>query len=161
MPGFLTTTINNFMPYTETILIDTLGNNMFSVQAYNAQGMPITLSFASFDTRNNAMKYAEKLKERYEFFIEDNSYPEQYLHVEECQSGETFIMPIKNNEKLNLKKLIKKWIKKQYNGELVLDGDIQSKLQGQYYASIYTDKRSPDSNVVWDAGGFFTKVSYE
>lgn len=90
-----------------------------------------------------------------------NKYPDCYLHVEECRSGETFIQPIRSNEKLDLKKLVKKWIKKQFGGELFLDGDLMPKLQGDYYARIMTDGRPPESIVCWTSGGFYLKSSYE
>lgn len=87
-------------------------------------------------------------------------YPDCYLHVEECRSGETFIQSIRGNEKLDLKKLVKKWIKKQFCGELALDGELTPKLQGDYYAKIMTDGRPPDSVVCWTSGGFYLKSNY-
>ncbi|HXJ59198.1 MAG TPA: hypothetical protein VNU68_21265 [Verrucomicrobiae bacterium] len=32
-----------------------------------------------------------------------NTYPDCYLHVEECRSGETWIVPLRGNSKLDLK----------------------------------------------------------
>lgn len=84
-------------------------------------------------------------------------YPDCYLWVEECRSGETFIQPIRGNEKLDLKKLVKKWIKKQFCGELFLDGNLMPRLSGDYYAKIMTDGRPPDSVVCWTSGGFYLK----
>jgi hypothetical protein len=90
----------------------------------------------------------------------ENKYPDCYLHVTECRSGESWIQPIRGNEKLDIKKLIKKWIKREYAGELVLDGDMQPSFAGNYCAKIMTDGRPPDSVVCWTSGGFYLKNSY-
>lgn len=84
-------------------------------------------------------------------------YPDTYLFVEESRSGETWIMPIRANEHLDLKKLIKKWIKKHFCSELVLDGEIMPRWQGEYYARIMTDGRPPESAICWTSGGFYIK----
>ena len=89
-----------------------------------------------------------------------NKYPDCYLHVTKCQSGETFIQPIRGNEKLDIKKLVKKWIKREYAGELALDGELMPRLDGTHYAKIMTDGRTPDSAVCWTSGGFYLKNSY-
>jgi len=87
----------------------------------------------------------------------NNKYPDCYLYVEECGSGETFIQSIRGNEKLNLRNLVKKWIKKQFANELTLDGDLIPKLSGDYYARIMTNGRPPESVVCWTSGGFYLK----
>jgi hypothetical protein len=87
-------------------------------------------------------------------------FPDQYLHVEECRSGETWIMPLRSNTKLNLKRLIKRWVKREYGGELQLDGEPMPRLSGDYYAKIITDGRPPDSVVVWTSGEFYLKATY-
>jgi hypothetical protein len=87
-------------------------------------------------------------------------YPDCYLHVEECRSGETWISPIKGNMVLDLKTRLKAWIKSEFCGELALDGDIMPRLQGDYYAQIITDGRSPDSGICWESGGFYMKTTY-
>lgn len=84
-------------------------------------------------------------------------FPDCYLHVEECRSGETWIEPIGGAQKLDLKLRVKNWIKKQFGGGLVLDGHLMPKLQGDYYAKIMTDGRPPDSIVCWTSGGFYLK----
>ncbi len=88
------------------------------------------------------------------------TYPETYLHVTECRSGETWIRPMRGNSVLDLKTQIKKWVKEQFSGELALDGQIMSKLDGDYYAKIMTDGRSPDSVICWQGGGFYLKSTY-
>jgi hypothetical protein len=85
------------------------------------------------------------------------NYPNCYLHVEECCSGETFIMPMRGNSKLDLKHQVKRWVKQQYAGELALDGELMPRLSGDYYARIITDNRPPDSVVCWTSGGFYLK----
>jgi hypothetical protein len=89
------------------------------------------------------------------------TYPDCYLHVEECRSGETYIVPITGKMVLDLETRLKAWIKKEFCGELALDGDLTPRLQGDYYAKIMTDGRSPDSVVCWESGGFYMKSTYE
>jgi len=83
--------------------------------------------------------------------------PDQYLRVEECRSGQTWVVPISARTHLDLTKLVKKWIKQEFDGELFLDGGIMPRLQGDYYASIITDGHPPNSHVVWTSGGFYLK----
>ena len=89
-----------------------------------------------------------------------NQYPDTYLHIEECRSGETFIVPMRGNSSLDLKKQVKKWIKNEFGGELVLDGNLMPRLSGDYYAKIMMDGRPPDSVVCWESGGFYLKGTY-
>lgn len=90
----------------------------------------------------------------------NNKYPNCYLHVTECRSGEEWIMELRGNSVLDLTRQVKNWIKKEFYGEFLLDGKIMPRLQGDYYATILTDGRSPDSIVVWQSGGFYLKSSY-
>lgn len=85
------------------------------------------------------------------------NFPECYLHVLECRSGQTWIWPIHPNAHLDLERLIKRWADQEFGGELKLDPPIMPKLEGDYYARIMTDGRSPDSIVCWDGGGFYLK----
>ena len=87
----------------------------------------------------------------------NQKFPDCYLHVEECRSGETSIVPLRGNTKLDLKRLVQKWIKNQFAGELALDGELMPKLSGEYYAKIMTDGRPPDSVICWTSGGFYLK----
>ena len=84
-----------------------------------------------------------------------DKYPDQYLHILECRSGEQWIMPLRGNASLDLTKQTKKWIRQEYCGELFLSGDMQPKLDGDYYAKIITDGRQPDCGIVWDGAGFW------
>jgi hypothetical protein len=84
-------------------------------------------------------------------------YPDQYLHVEDCRSGQTWIMPLTSRASLDLKTQLKRWIKREFFREVKLDGEIMPKLSGDYYGKIMTDGRPPDSVVVWDSGGFYLK----
>lgn len=83
-------------------------------------------------------------------------WPETYLHIDECMTGEEWIVEIDEHDILDLKILVKEWINVQFWGELELDGDLM-KIGGRYYAAIYTDGRSPNSVIVWDSGGFHLK----
>jgi hypothetical protein len=87
----------------------------------------------------------------------ETKYPDCYLHVREERSGEEFIKPLRGNSSLDLKYQVKKWIKENFGGELMLDGKLMPRLSGDYYARIMTDGRPPDSVVCWTSGGFFIK----
>lgn len=76
-------------------------------------------------------------------------YPDQYLLVKECRSGETWIIPFGPDDTLDIRHNVKKWI--------ASDGELMPKLSGDYYAAIITDGRPPDSVVVWQSGGFYLK----
>jgi hypothetical protein len=89
-----------------------------------------------------------------------NTYPDCYLHVEECRSGETWIVPLRGNSKLDLKHQVQKWIAAQYGPDMKLDGDLMPKLSGDYYARIMTDGRPPDSVVCRSSGGFYLKSTH-
>ena len=88
-----------------------------------------------------------------------NKYPNCYLHVEECRSGEAFIVPLAKDDCLNLNVQVRKWVEKEFGGELRVSGKLMPKLDGDYYAKIMTDGRSPDSVVCWDGGGFYLELS--
>lgn len=90
----------------------------------------------------------------------DQTYPDCYLHVEECRSGQTWIMPIRGNSLLDLEHQIKRWIKQEFGSELALDGETMPRLSGDYYARIMTDSRPPESAVCWTSGGFYLKSTY-
>ncbi len=89
-----------------------------------------------------------------------NEYPECYLHVEECRSGETWIFPLRGNAKLDIKHQVKRWVKQEFGGDLQLDGEPMPKLQGDYYAKIMTNGTPPDSVVCWSSGGFYLSSTY-
>lgn len=81
-------------------------------------------------------------------------YPDQYLHVTECRTGQAWIIPLRGNASLDLKKQLKKWIKREFGGELRLDGTLTPRVDGDYYGKIMTDGRAPDSVVCWEGAGF-------
>ncbi len=86
-----------------------------------------------------------------------NEYPDCYLHVLECRSGEEWIVPLRGNSSLDLKYQLKKWIKSHFDGECRLDGEIMPKLDGEFYGRIMTDGRPPESVVCWEGAGFYLK----
>jgi hypothetical protein len=92
--------------------------------------------------------------------ITNTKVPDYYLHIREGRTGEEWIMPLRRNSLLDLKHQIKKWIKREFCGELMLDGEIMPKIEGDYFAQIKTDGRPPDSIVCWTSGGFFIKLAY-
>lgn len=85
------------------------------------------------------------------------NYPDTYLHVTECRSGQTWIKPLRGNSKLDLRHQIKEWAKQEFGGELAIDGDLMPKLDGDYYGKIMTDGRPPESVVCWTGAGFYLK----
>jgi len=87
------------------------------------------------------------------------TYPDQYLHVRECSSGQEWIVPIAANAHLDIEKRVREWVKREFCGELRVTG-FQPRLEGQYYATIITDGRPPDSVVVWSSAGFWTDTTY-
>ena len=84
-------------------------------------------------------------------------YPDQYLHVTECRSGQTWIRPLRDNARLDLDHWVRTWVKEEFNGELRIDGRLMPRIEGDYYAVIITDGRPPDSVVVWESGGFYLR----
>jgi len=87
------------------------------------------------------------------------AYPDTYLHVTDCRSGQTWIKPLRGNSVLDLTHQVRKWVKEEFSGELRLNGDIMPKLDGDYYGKIMTDGRPPDSVVCWEGGGFFLEAT--
>lgn len=88
-------------------------------------------------------------------------YPECYLHVRHCPSGEEFVFPLRGNAKLDIVHQIKRWIVWEIWGEQVLDGRITPGVAGEYYARIMTDHRKPESAICWASAGFYLKSNYE
>ncbi len=88
------------------------------------------------------------------------TYPETYLHVRRENDGQEWIMPMRGNSLLDITHQIKRWVKREFGGELKLNGKIMPKLAGDYYARIMTDGRSPDSVVCWNSGGFYLSATY-
>lgn len=85
----------------------------------------------------------------------EQNYPEQYLHVEECRSAETWIVPIGDDEPLDIEYHVDEWIKREYCGEMMRSGDLMPRIEGDYYAQIKTDGTPPESPLCWQSGGFF------
>jgi hypothetical protein len=84
--------------------------------------------------------------------------PDQYLLVRHCCSGDWWIMPLRSNTPLDIVALVRTWIWRSFSrGTLALDGPMLSKVEGDFYATLYIDGRPPDSSVAWDSGGFYLK----
>jgi hypothetical protein len=82
---------------------------------------------------------------------------ECYLLVTELRSGQEWVTEIKGKMILDLETRVKAWIRKEFDGELHLNGRIMPKIEGDYYASIITDWRPRNSVVVWQGGGFYLR----
>lgn len=129
-------------------------------QLIKADGISSVLNIG--DIRSILKKeYNNAILERWE---QDNpdakKYPDCYLHVRECRSGEEWIQEIKGNMTLNLETRIRHWCKTEMSGELALDGKIMPQLDGDYYGKIMTDGRPPNSAICWYGGGFYLKTTY-
>lgn len=84
---------------------------------------------------------------------------ETYLHIQECRSGEEYTMEITPRMKLDIERLVKRWVKNEYGGELRVSG-FEPRLEGEYYARIITDWRKPDTILCWASTGFWTETTY-
>jgi hypothetical protein len=82
-------------------------------------------------------------------------FPTTYLHVRDSLTGEQWIREIRPREILDLRKLVKKWVRETFGGELRLDGKIMPRLEGDFYAKIKLDAEPPDSVRNWESGGFY------
>lgn len=87
--------------------------------------------------------------------LREGGYPETYLHVEEMSSGEKWVVPISDETPLDLRALCENWVEETYCGNCELFGDMTPSLQGDYYAAIYTDGRTPEGGVCWEGAGFY------
>ena len=86
-----------------------------------------------------------------------NVWPECYMHVLHCASGEEYIVPITERQVLDLTVRIKAWLRSEFDGYVKLDGAPIPKIEGEYYAAIYTDHRPHYGSVCWCGAGFYTK----
>jgi len=91
---------------------------------------------------------------------QEAKYPDQYLHVRQSASGQEWIRPLRATSRLDITHQVKRWIKDEFDSEYRLDGDIMSRIEGDFYAQIITDGRPPNSIVVWDSGGFYLRGNY-
>lgn len=82
-------------------------------------------------------------------------WPDQYLHILECKSGDVWYRPLRKNASLDLTTQIRKWVREEFCGELFLEPPIQPKLNGDYYGQILLEGRPPDRAACWDGAGFW------
>ena len=81
---------------------------------------------------------------------------EQYLLITESATGRRTAMEISSRQQLDIERLIKRFVDTAFGGELIATG-IDDSPDGDFYASIITDRRDPDSVVVWDSAAFYLK----
>ena len=88
-------------------------------------------------------------------------YPECYLHVHDCRCGDEWVRVIRGNSLLDLKRQLKLWAKDVYGsmGYNPKIGEIMPRLEGDYYAQIITDARSPYDGICWTGGGFYLTLT--
>lgn len=87
--------------------------------------------------------------------MQEITYPDQYLRVYSRRDGETFIMPIAEDEPLDIDTLIQDWVKYRY-GDDDHNVHISRPVRGlcEHDAAIITDGRPPDSCIVWSSAEF-------
>ena len=83
--------------------------------------------------------------------------PNDYLHIIENRSGQSWVVPISDDTPLDIEELIKNWIETEYSGYCVLNGDIDSDHIGcaEYSARILLDGAKLDSVICWQSAGFY------
>lgn len=88
--------------------------------------------------------------------MSETTYPDQYLRVYNRRDGTTSIMPIADDEPLDIRPMIVKWLK----GVLGQDSDPKVDMHRpgyctcEYDAAIITDGRPPDTCIVWKSVEF-------
>ena len=81
---------------------------------------------------------------------------EQYLLITEASTGRRTAMEISDTEPLDLERLIKRFVATAFGGELTV-ANIFPNSPDEWHAAIITDRRDPDSVVVWDSAYFYLK----
>jgi hypothetical protein len=83
---------------------------------------------------------------------------EQYLLVTEVFTGRRTAMEISDTEPLDLERLIKRFVDTAFGGELTVANIFPSPNNYDvWHASIITDRRDPDSVVIWENAYFYLK----
>ena len=81
---------------------------------------------------------------------------DQYLLITEAATGRKTAMEIGHWAKLDIERLIKRFVRGAFGGELIAS-EIDDLPNGDFHASIITDRRDPDSVVAWDSAAFYLK----
>jgi len=83
--------------------------------------------------------------------------PNDYLHIVENRSGESWIIPIGDDTPLDIEELIKNWLDTEYSGDYVLNGEIDYYFvsTSDYSARILLDGAKLDSVMCWVSAGFY------
>lgn len=79
---------------------------------------------------------------------------EQYLLVTEFVTGRRTAMEISDTEPLDIGRLVKRFVRTAFGGELNV-ANIVPILEGDWHAAIITDRRDPDSAVIWSSASFY------
>lgn len=79
---------------------------------------------------------------------------EQYLLITEAATGRRTAMEISDTEPLDLERLIKRFVAAAFGGELTV-ANIFPNSHDDWHAAIITDRRDPDSVVVWESASFY------
>lgn len=84
---------------------------------------------------------------------------ETYLLVEDCRTGQEWVVEFDENSTLDLREQVEAWVEEEFCGELKIDGELTPAFEGDYYAQIKTDWATKDSVVCWESGGFYLRES--
>lgn len=79
---------------------------------------------------------------------------EQYLLVTEAATGRRTAMEISDTEPLDIERLIRRFVATAFGGELTV-ANIFPDAPDDWDAAIITDRRDPDSVVVWESASFY------
>ena len=79
---------------------------------------------------------------------------EQYLLITESATGRRTAMEINDTEPLDIEQLIKRFVATAFGGELTV-ANIFPNSPDDWHAAIITDRRDPDSVVVWESADFY------
>jgi len=145
---------------------------MFAMLHHGGQGSAVYEKFAQLDRvrfrpsplLSKPRQLSCNAKEIYcdlvrkEYGVKNGSLlPENYLQITENRTGENHIVPIGDDDILDLEALVDGWILSTFDGEVERDGEMMESWGGDYYAAIRTDGAKLDDVRVWDSGGFCLK----
>jgi len=86
---------------------------------------------------------------------------EYYLLVRNKRSGRTWAMKIEDNHTLDVCVETKRFLDEEFGSDLDIQPNFCDRSAGAHFsARIITDKRPPDSAVVWSKKGFFLNGGY-
>lgn len=89
-----------------------------------------------------------------------DKYPNQYLLIKESATETETIYPFRANCILDIQRLVKKWVKEQFCGEMKAVGFGKAGWGGQFIAEIKLNGEPPSSITVWESCSFRLESTY-